>query len=155
MKKILYIILLSTLLLSGCGNKESVSLNRSEAIKVKANELVEIKQKVFVTQCEEIYSNISLYNGKTIKLEGMYDEHIQETTNKTFTYVMRRSPGCCGDDGYTGFQFKYKGELPKQDDWIEVIGDLALEEDDGASYIVLKAKSVKVLATRGKEFVSQ
>jgi uncharacterized membrane protein YcgQ (UPF0703/DUF1980 family) len=52
-----------------------------------------------------------------------------------------------------GFEFSWEGEMPKDNDWIEVTGTLDEYEEDGLSYLILRAKSVKEMAERGAENV--
>lgn len=198
--KILIGILISMFLLVSCGNeKDDATLKREEQVakqqekenKRKAEiakqkedlpEVIEIKEKMFLTQFNDIYMNLDLYENETIKLEGVYckgapiagssgtvfdatdqnavDEQISKplsewdvmegTENDSFVY--RKTPGCCGADGLAGFEFKYDGEKPKPNSWIEVEGKL-IRENNGN--VFLQAKNVKVLEKRGEEFVSQ
>ena len=51
------------------------------------------------------------------------------------------------------FEITYKGEMPKEKDWIEVIGTLRTYEEDGNTYLTLDVTSLKVLDKRGAETV--
>lgn len=187
-KKVLSIIMLSLLVLVGCSNGKTDS---NSTIKEEENldEIIEIKEKMFLTQYNDITWNLEAYENKVIKLEGVYckgvpipstsdgnvfdstdPNAVQEQINKPLSewniaegtennnFVFRKTPGCCGADGLAGFEFKYdgempyKGEMPKPNDWVEIVGDLIR---DKSGNIFLKAKSIKVLKERGKEFVSQ
>lgn len=146
----------------------------------KITEVIEVKEDMYVTKISEIGVDAGKTEGRIIKLEGMYykgmpyveasvdPNAIEEAQNNNTevkketkvtpgtenkNYVLRKSPGCCGDDGFVGFGFEYNGELPKENDWIEVTGELTLSEDTGE--MVLKASSVKILDKRGTEFVTQ
>ena len=65
------------------------------------------------------------------------------------------APGCCGDDGEAGFEVRWEGEYPEQNDWVEAVGILEAYEEEGYQYLRLALSSLTVLPTRGAEFVSQ
>ncbi|MDR3255965.1 MAG: hypothetical protein LBT31_10410 [Synergistaceae bacterium] len=118
---------------------------------------IEIKDKLFIQQCNEIYLNPMDYRGKAVKLEGIYDEFKDEATGELMRYVIRYGPGCCGNDGTAGFEFLYEGDVrPKQNDWIEVTGavDLVPGNLGDEEYVVLASSKIRVMEKRGKEFVS-
>lgn len=127
--------------LTACGDKEE-----------KSN-IIEIKERMFVQQCNDIYLNPDEYKDKIIKIEGMYDEYDSFTGDEKYSYVVRYGPGCCGDDGLVGFEFIYDGDIPKVNDWIQVLGTLDTVDEGDYEYIVLKALEVNVLDVRGEEFV--
>ncbi|MDR1021581.1 MAG: hypothetical protein LBL73_12535 [Synergistaceae bacterium] len=117
--------------------------------------VVEIRDKFFIQQCNDIYLNPTEYVGRTVRLEGIYDEFKDEQSGRTERYVIRYGPGCCGNDGVAGFEFFYDGDTaPKQDDWVEVTGTVDMKKgDDGEEYLVLAPSELKVMAKRGQEFV--
>lgn len=121
----------------------------------KDNDVIEIREELFVTQCVNIYNNANDYENRTLSLEGMYDEYTDEETGITYSYVQRQTPGCCGDDGLAGFEFEYDGEKPNINDWIKVTGTVnVIRYDSGFKNIILDASDVEVMDTRGKEFVN-
>ncbi|MPN42533.1 hypothetical protein SDC9_190090 [bioreactor metagenome] len=68
--------------------------------------------------------------------------------------MYRTGPGCCGNDGsMCGFEFTYNGTMPKEKDWIQVIGTLHTYEENGQTFLTLDASSVKVMDKRGAETV--
>jgi uncharacterized membrane protein YcgQ (UPF0703/DUF1980 family) len=110
--------------------------------------VVEIKERYFIAQCYDVMLNPDEYNGKLVKLQGMYFEE------DDYKGIYRRTPGCCGDDGSIGFRIEFDGEPPKNDDWIEVVGSVMVSENEAAyDYIYLKLEKITVLSKRGKEFV--
>ncbi|WP_010243921.1 TIGR03943 family putative permease subunit [Acetivibrio cellulolyticus] len=113
--------------------------------------VVKISERFFIQQCNDIYTNLNDYKGKTIQLEGMYDSYTDEETGKTRHAVIRKSPGCCGNDGVVGFEFSYDGQMPKLNEWIKVTGTLEVEESED---IILHLSKLEVLEIRGKEFVT-
>jgi uncharacterized membrane protein YcgQ (UPF0703/DUF1980 family) len=168
-------VLSAALMLSGCGAKadaadkdaarsdvasgdassgETVSAQGTEKEVADSEEVLEIGEKFFIQQCNDIYYNPESYEGTVVKLEGIYDEYFDEYRGETSHAVYRNGPGCCGNDGVAGFVFQYDGAFPTQNDWVEVTGIVELETyDDGFVNVILKATDVDVKAERGAEFV--
>lgn len=120
-----------------------------------ASEIIEIKDKMFIAQVNDIYLNAADYLGKKIKYEGVFDIDFWEGENLTYYYVIRYGPGCCGDDGNVGFEIVWDGDLPDKNDWVEVIGILEEYKENGWLYLRLRVSSLTVLETRGEEYVTQ
>lgn len=192
MKRLITILVLCVLLLSGCGtspslkstpapddrNKPSASepqnpppVNSQEntpsaeknsespkhpdvSLSPVSGDLVEIKEKMFIAQSNDIYLNAEDYLGKTIKYEGIFKSTYWEE-DQTFYFVIRYGPGCCGYDGEAGFEVTWDGEWPQEDDWCEAVGVLEEYEVNGWSYLRLSLTSLTVLDTRGAEYVYQ
>jgi hypothetical protein len=129
--------------------------------------LIEIKEKMFIAQTNDVYLNPKDYMGKTIKLEGLFKSLLYEGQEAPYCFVLRYGPGCCGNDGNAGFEVAWDGsyapdgeepsepEYPQEDDWVEAIGVLDTYEEDGYPYIYISLSSLKVLEDRGAEFVTQ
>jgi len=115
---------------------------------------VEIKEKMFIAQTNDIYLNAEDYIGKTIKYEGIFDSYTWEE-DLTYYAVIRYGPGCCGTDGNAGFEVVWDNDYPEKDEWVEVIGTLEAYEESGWQYLRLNLSSLTVLSTRGAEYVSQ
>lgn len=125
---------------------------------VKPGDVVEIQEKMFLTTVYDITFNPDNYKDKVIALEGMFEKlgNIVGVPEAEQLLVYRRSPGCCGNDGFDGFEIKYSGKMPNFNDWVKVYGILRQEKTDGAMpKIYLEVISMKVLQTRGAEFVEQ
>jgi uncharacterized membrane protein YcgQ (UPF0703/DUF1980 family) len=123
-----------------------------------SNDILEIKEKMFIAQTNDIYFNAKDYLGKTIKYEGMFQEHTVPETGVTYRSVIRYGPGCCGIDANAGFELTWpngKTDYPSQDDWVEAVGVLTEYEEDGSQYLRLALTSLTVLDTRGAEYVDQ
>lgn len=117
---------------------------------------VDITEKMYVAYINELYVNTPDYIGQNIRIQGMFQSYTDENTGLTYYYVYRVGPGCCGNDGsMCGFEFTWTGDLPQNNDWIEVIGSLRTYEDDGWTYLTLDASSVTVMKERGAENVFQ
>ena len=131
-----------------------VKSSQTDLSKVDMNNVIEIKERMFINQCNDVYLNPDDYRGKLIKLEGIYDGFTDEETGEKLNFVFRYGPGCCGYDGVTGFEFNYNGNIPNPQDWIEVVGVVEILEIDNYETIRLNAISLNVLDKRGKEFVA-
>lgn len=118
-------------------------------------DVVEITEKLFIAQTNDIYLNPEDYLGKTIKYEGVFDAYYHEPADETYYYVIRYGPGCCGYDANAGFEVEWDGEYPKSNDWVEATGVLEAYEEDENSYLRLDLSSLEVLDVRGAEYVSQ
>jgi uncharacterized membrane protein YcgQ (UPF0703/DUF1980 family) len=123
--------------------------------------LVEIKEKMFIAQTNDVYLNAEDYLGKTIKLEGLFKKEEYAETGRDYCFVLRYGPGCCGTDGNAGFEvawdnrYTLKPPYPDIDAWVEATGELKYYEEDGYPYLYIDLSSLKVLDKRGAEYVSQ
>jgi len=127
--------------------------------KTENDNIIEIKEKMFVTQVNDVYLNPEDYLGKTIKLEGVFKNE-QTYDGDQYCFVIRYGPGCCGNDGIVGFEIKWDENnskpYPKADSWVESTGILKQYEMDGyPDYLYLDLISLNVLNKRGAETVAQ
>jgi hypothetical protein len=116
-------------------------------------EVFEIRERMFIQQCYDIMFNPDEYLGKTVRLEGIYRTFrfpvggVEETTH----YVYRNSPGCCGNDGMTGFMvFPEDCSIPEQYAWVEATGKVEVTD---RNMVALRLSGLKVMDKRGTEFV--
>jgi hypothetical protein len=133
---------------------------------------LEIREKMFIAQTNDVYLNPEDYLGKTIRLEGLFKVEQYTGEDKRYCFVLRYGPGCCGNDGSAGFEVAwgrprpYEGLeavktlsagplFPKEDAWVEAVGMLDTYEEDGYPYIYLDLFSLTEKEERGAEFVSQ
>ncbi|MDR1637055.1 MAG: hypothetical protein LBR93_06930 [Treponema sp.] len=122
------------------------------------NAIIEVREKMFIAQTNDIYLNSEDYLGKTIKLEGLFSIEDFPWQERPFYYVLRFGPGCCAYDGSAGFEVVWESSIkpnaiyPKDNDWVEAIGILKAFRDGGI-YIALA--TLTVLDKRGAEFVQQ
>jgi zinc transport system permease protein len=129
----------------------------------KAGEIIEIKEKMFIAQTNEIYLNPEDYLGRTIKLEGLFKRETYWGEDSPYCFVLRYGPGCCGSDGNAGFEVAWvppdaaaeTPPYPAVDEWVEAVGTLSSYEEDGYPYLYLALSSLKTLDQRGAEFVTQ
>ncbi|MEI0517606.1 hypothetical protein R4K54_09950 [Brachyspira murdochii] len=135
-------------------NEEQTSSLKVNMNAIDMNNIIEIKERMFINQCNDVYLNPDDYRGKLIKLEGIYDGFTDEETGEKLNFVFRYGPGCCGYDGVAGFEFNYNGTIPNPQDWIEVVGVVEILEIDNYETVRLNAVSLNVLDKRGKEFVA-
>jgi zinc transport system permease protein len=121
--------------------------------------VVEIQEKLFIAQVNDVYLNPEDYLGKTINLEGIFVSSQYEGREDPYCFVIRYGPGCCGNDGNAGFEIAWKSPpekgYPEMNDWVEATGTLGTYEEDGYPYLYIALESLNVLDQRGAEFVSQ
>ncbi|MBR0413596.1 MAG: hypothetical protein IJI67_00830 [Clostridia bacterium] len=170
MKKILCVLLAALMLLGfcGCGNSKKEAETTTTAPAAAKAEII-FKEANYVTLINDVYNNPNNYLGKVVQIDGMYTS---ETYNgKTYYYVYRQGPGCCGNDGsMCGFEFTsgngtYPDYTPQKDDppaahpWIKVVGTLEqyYEDQNGQQagpFYTLSNATYEVMTTRGAEVVS-
>lgn len=124
---------------------------------VEVNEdpdILEIKEKMFIAQINDIFTNFDLYKDKTIIVEGMFT-YFNTMDGGQVPVVYRKGPGCCGNDGWGGFLLRYDGELPNDNDWIRVVGRPVLEQKGKYNALYLVVSDLQVKEERGAEFVLQ
>jgi len=154
---------------SNSGNAGGI--NRTGA--AEADKVIEIKEKMFIAQTNDVYLNPDEYLGRTIKLEGLFKR--EQSVYGDYCFVLRYGPGCCGNDGNAGFEVAWEtpdgphsggaapsaqdahppARYPAVDDWVEAAGVLKKYEEDGIQYLYLALSSLKVQDKRGAEFVTQ
>ena len=137
-------------------DEPSVSVEREAPASEKG--VIEIKEKMFISQVNDVYLNPEDYLGKTIKLEGLFK--MEQGYDKSYCFVLRYGPGCCGNDGNIGFEVAWDNEkkmpYPGEDSWVEATGELKTYEEDGYSeFLYLDLISLNVLNKRGAETVLQ
>ncbi|MDR1618384.1 MAG: hypothetical protein LBS06_04975 [Treponema sp.] len=135
-------------------------VHETPPIKAPTGGLVEIGEKLFIAQTNDVYLNPEDYLGKTIRLQGLFKK-MQYEGGGGYCFVLRYGPGCCGNDGSAGFEVSWDREdpdpppYPNEDDWVEAEGVLGYYREDDYPYLYLNLLSLKVKETRGAEFVSQ
>jgi len=125
---------------------------------VASGEVIEIKEKLFVAQTNDVYNNTGDYLGKTLKYEGIFSVYQSPETGTKYYSVIRYGPGCCGIDANCGFEVIWpdgQTNYPDQDDWVEATGVLEEYQEDGYTFLRLALTSLEPLAVRGEEYVAQ
>jgi len=128
MRKIL-LSLSILLILVGCGNNnnnlddlDNIALNEKDLEDENDPELTVIKDNVFVMLTTDMFNYPEDYEGKKFKIEGLIYASGPTYEDDTVFFVVRKTPGCCGEDGLAGLPFKYDGEIPVRDSWVTAIG---------------------------------
>jgi zinc transport system permease protein len=192
--------LLLVILLSGCGNSRMLVVKKNKAGSLSVDlgpvetvveapvlhkletadrnldsPVIEIKEKMFIAQTNDVYLNVEDYLGKTLKLQGIFKKERYEGIDAEYCFVLRYGPGCCGTDGNAGFEVAWsppdqgpdqgpdqdpdqatlEKPYPMVDDWVEAVGVLGYYEEDGYPYLYLALSSLTVLDERGAEYVTQ
>ncbi|MEL7565088.1 MAG: hypothetical protein AAGU27_09420 [Dehalobacterium sp.] len=137
------------------GSNQSSAAHNTPPPVSASSDVIEIKEKMFIAQTNDIYLNPEDYLGKTIKYEGIFDSFYYDVNDTTYYYVIRYGPGCCGFDANAGFEVVWSGDYPNKNDWVEVIGVLEEYEENEYKYLRLNLSSLTVLDTRGEEYVYQ
>jgi uncharacterized membrane protein YcgQ (UPF0703/DUF1980 family) len=132
--------------------------------------VIEIREKMFIAQTNEIYLNSDDYVGKKIRLEGLFKTEEAYGDGEPYCFVLRYGPGCCGYDGSAGFEVAWSPRTkavddssvtvlappyPGEDAWVEAVGTLSYYKEDDSPYLYLHLISLTVKEQRGAEFVVQ
>jgi hypothetical protein len=116
--------------------------------------VIDIPERVFVEQINDIYLNPYDYLGKYLRFEGAFSTYEVEEWGVHYYMVTRIGPGCCGNDANPGFEIRWEGNEIQPDDWVEVCGILEEYEEYGHRYLRLNTCSLKALDARGAEVVA-
>lgn len=125
-------------------------------IEIQGN-IVEIRERMFLTQIRDIYLNANEFLERPIKLEGIFRIDIHEDV--TIYSVIRYIFGCCGDDGLVGFEVKWARanarEFPAENSWVEASGVLKQYGHGVDRFLYIELSTLTVLDRRGAEFVTR
>jgi uncharacterized membrane protein YcgQ (UPF0703/DUF1980 family) len=148
MKKSIISVVIAVIFIIGCfGSCKSKS------------DVIEIGEKMFISQINDVYLNIDDYYEKTIKYEGIFKTQESYMQDEPYCFVIRFGPGCCGYDGTVGFEVAWADGsaniYPDVDSWVEATGIVRVYQEDLYEYIYLDLISLTVLDKRGAEFVQQ
>ncbi len=161
MKKIIYLFLFILLFAGIIGfvvfqnsslskeNSDSVSEEKNDSITADMKNVYEIKEKMFIAQINDIYINMNQYEGKTVKFEGFIYNYGENC------YVLRKTPGCCGNDGTAGLEIKWDKPYLTDDKWVEAIGVIKIENKIYGAEPVVYLTSLTEKNERGADFVTQ
>lgn len=143
---------------SGSDTAASHSLG-AEAAGLMQGEVVEIREKMFIAQSNDIYLNPEDYLGKTLTYEGMFFTTSDPFSGTHTYYVIRFGPGCCGYDGEAGFEVIWpEGEeapYPEDNAWVQVLGTLEEYDRNGWPTLRVRLQSLTKKEERGQETVLQ
>ena len=145
MKRIMIFLLFISL--TGCSQ-----VLQDEKSSESNDEPIEITEKFFLLQINDVYFNFDDYEGKTLKVEGMYGSDI--ILGEAYHVVYRFGPGCCENDGWGGFFLNYDGEWPEENEWIEVQGTPRIVQGSSAKWLYLDVTSLIVKEERVDETVT-
>ena len=171
LKKAALVSIAVIMLFAGCNNNSNTPVTAAPAPAAKSAEEafslapadLEIREKMFIAQVNDIYLNSEDYLGKTIRLEGLFK--YAQADDRAYCFVIRNGPGCCGDDGQVGFEVSWTvpGQpsvgvtraYPRVDDWVVAQGVLKEYDEFGFPFLYLALSDLKVLDERGEAFVAQ
>nr|AGS52762.1 ABC-type transporter, integral membrane subunit [uncultured bacterium contig00091] len=123
-----------------------------------SGDIIQIRERYFTEQVNNVYLNPDEFMGKTIKLEGIFKMEVNEYWPDPYYLVYRNGPGCCGVDGVVGFEVSWdnnsKRQYPKDNSWVEAVGIVSkYGEDEGFQFLYLDLRSLTVKDKRGEENV--
>jgi len=135
---------MAVVLLSGCA---TASIN--------SDGVIEIGERFFINQINDITMNHRQFLGRTIQYEGIFRTVDGEGASPDSHFVYRYVPGCCGPEGISGFMVDIGDAEPLETNaWVEVVGVLEeFEDPQGQTRIRLGLASLTELEERGAEFV--
>ncbi len=149
-QRLIALLLLAALLLAGCGDTaDQTAVHADTEVQV-----IDIKEKMFIAQTNDVYVNPKEYIGKTLRLQGMFGAEMN-ADGTPYYMVFRYGPGCCGYDANAGFEVAWDGKYPSVNDWVEATGVLETYIEDNQVYMRLRLSALNVLDTRGLEYVNQ
>ena len=157
------LLVLTAVLLGACGASTpddqiagpAAPSSGAGSVSMEGREIIDIREKMFMTQVNDIYTNANNYAGKGVRFEGVYNEDLYGV-GETFHSVTRSTPGCCGDDGARiGFEVVWDQPFPQPGSWAEAAGVLEQYEEDGEMRLRVQLVSLQVLDVRGAELVTQ
>jgi uncharacterized membrane protein YcgQ (UPF0703/DUF1980 family) len=114
-----------------------------------------LKDRFFIQQVNDINLNPQDYKDKIIQIEGLFNKYVDENNVERYV-VYRKTAGCCGDDGSSGFEFAYKKEKLnfKPEQWILVEARVAERTAKGGNHVIIYLEATSVVEKpKGKEFV--
>ncbi len=123
--RILILILLFTI---GCESKTDIEIPTTGT----GNPYI-IEDKVFINYTSDMYFNPEDYEGMEIQIEGIIyvDYYFNEAGD---FYIIRNTPGCCGNDGLAGLEIYYENGYPEENTW--VTGKGYYQQDDDGHWIL-------------------
>lgn len=125
---------------TGIMDKEELDRKRDEDIK---DGIINISDGIFLPLVNDIYINKDEYIGKKVRIVGQVVKFDDPDTKETVYAVLREGPGCCYNDAVIGFEFLVDGEYPKDKTWIEMVGEVILDNYGTGKVVKLKALEVK------------
>jgi zinc transport system permease protein len=166
LKKVSAISALVVMLVVSCNNSreneaQQVLVTQESVPQESDAAVIEIKEKMFLAQTNDVYLNVEDYLGKVIKLEGLFKREQYTGDDADYCFVLRYGPGCCGNDANAGFEVAWDGDYtlppkyPAIDDWVEATGVLKTYEEDGSPYLYIALTSLTTLDKKGAEYVTQ
>lgn len=136
--------------------RETTNTVNNDGVQVDPRDIIHIRENMFITQVDDIYTNREAFEGQIVAIEGLFASFIDLDGSTTYT-VGRRTPGCCHPEGWSGFVIEYDGVRPEELEWIKVIGEIELFSAflPGHYEPMIRVISLEVKENRGLEFVTR
>lgn len=88
------------------------------------------------TMLTEIFNHIDEYQGKTLRMEGYaIRAEGEEFEGLPVSFAVLRDFTVNGEEGVLGLDCYYEGDLPENEQWVQVTGMLASYEDEAEQTI--------------------
>lgn len=130
---------------NGFMDKDELNKKRDQDIK---DGIINISDGIFLPLINDIYINREEYIGKKVRIVGQIVKFDDPDTKETVYAILREGPGCCYNDSVIGFEFLVDGEYPKEKTWVEMVGEVIL--DDYGTGKVVKLKALEMKETKAK-----
>lgn len=135
---------------TGLMDKEELNKKRDEDIK---DGIINISDGIFLPLVNDIYINKDEYIGKKVRITGQIVKFDDPDTKETVYAVLREGPGCCYNDAVIGFEFLIDGEYPKENIWVEMVGEVILDNYGSGKVVKLKALEVKEVKAKSDKII--
>ncbi|MBE6709003.1 MAG: hypothetical protein E7578_07165 [Ruminococcaceae bacterium] len=175
-KNILTMLVLSAVLLSGCGNDkdkaETTTAATTEHVHdddsgasrgnlVKDGDTYKITDEKYIAAVNEVYDYSADFVGKRIEFEGEYMAEMFQS--EMYYQVYRKVREHCHEDhdhstdNYKrlGFRISYEGDKPTDESFVRVSGIVETYEEDGKEYLIIKADKLEVCDEPGVVEIEQ
>lgn len=125
---------------NGLMPKDELDKKRDQDIK---DGIINISDGIFLPLVNDIYINKDEYIGKKVRIIGQIVKEQDTLTKETFYAILREGPGCCYNDGVIGFEFITDGKYPEPEKWVEMVGEIILDNYNSGKVVKLKMLEVK------------
>jgi uncharacterized membrane protein YcgQ (UPF0703/DUF1980 family) len=118
-KKLLFLV---CVLAIGCGGNgmntgaKNNGADSSEGRQQGGNDAKVIRDNVFIQMTNDMYLNPEDYQDQNLEIAGLI--YMEDYGRGKHYYIVRKTPGCCGNDGLAGLEIRYDGAMPEDDSWV-------------------------------------
>lgn len=135
---------------NGLMDKDELNKKRDQDIK---DGIINISDGIFLPLVNDIYINKDEYIGKKVRIIGQVVKFTDPDTKEVVYAVLREGPGCCYNDSVIGFEFLTDGEYPGEKKWVEMVGEVILDNYGAGKVVKLKALEFKETEPKSKKII--